>query len=153
MPLPVTLIEERCYLWFQLQKGVQSKTCSVFMKLNSTGVLFGAPCDWTGKNVQGRGCVCVRVCVCACMCTKSLQLCLGLCEPMDCSPPGISVHGIPHAEYWSRLPCPPLGDFPNPGTESAPPVSSGLARRFFTTSTTCEAPAMCIHVADSLCCT
>ena len=25
------------------------------------------------------------------MCTKSLQSCLALCEPMDCSPPGSSV--------------------------------------------------------------
>ena len=25
---------------------------------------------------------------------KSLQLCLTLCKPMDCSPPGSSVHGI-----------------------------------------------------------
>ena len=28
------------------------------------------------------------------MCAKSLQLCLTLCDPMDCSPPGFSVHGI-----------------------------------------------------------
>ena len=25
---------------------------------------------------------------------KSLQLCLTICDPMDCSPPGSSVHGI-----------------------------------------------------------
>ena len=25
---------------------------------------------------------------------KSLRLCLTLCNPMDCSPPGSSVHGI-----------------------------------------------------------
>ena len=28
------------------------------------------------------------------MCVKSLQLCLTLCDPMDCSLPGSSVHGI-----------------------------------------------------------
>ena len=28
------------------------------------------------------------------MCTKSLQSCLTVCDPMDCSPPGSSVHGI-----------------------------------------------------------
>ena len=28
-----------------------------------------------------------------CVC-KSLQSCLTLCYPMDCSPPGFSVHGI-----------------------------------------------------------
>ena len=29
-----------------------------------------------------------------CVCAKSLQLCLTLWDPMDCSPPGSSVHGI-----------------------------------------------------------
>lgn len=29
-----------------------------------------------------------------CLWAKSLQLCLTICDPMDCSPPGSSVHGI-----------------------------------------------------------
>ena len=29
-----------------------------------------------------------------CVCAKSLQSCLTLCDPMDCSPPGSSIHGI-----------------------------------------------------------
>ena len=29
-----------------------------------------------------------------CVCLKLLQSCLTLCNPMDCSPPGSSVHGI-----------------------------------------------------------
>ena len=28
------------------------------------------------------------------VCTKSLQLCPNLCNPVDCSPPGSSVHGV-----------------------------------------------------------
>ena len=40
-----------------------------------------------------------------------------LCNPMDCSSPGSSVHGILQAEYCSELPCPPPGDHPNPGIE------------------------------------
>ena len=28
-----------------------------------------------------------------CMHARSFQLCLTLCDPMDCSPPGSSVHG------------------------------------------------------------
>ena len=28
-----------------------------------------------------------------CVCTQSLHSCLTLCDPMDCSPPGFSVHG------------------------------------------------------------
>ena len=38
-------------------------------------------------------------------------------------------------EYLSGLPCPPPGDFPNPGIEPTCPRSA-LAGRFFTTSTT-----------------
>ena len=32
-----------------------------------------------------------------CMCAKSFQLCPILCNPMDCSPPGSSVHRIVQA--------------------------------------------------------
>ena len=47
-------------------------------------------------------CVCVCVCVCACVCvyktceseSEVAQSCLTLCNPVDCSPPGCSVHGI-----------------------------------------------------------
>ena len=34
-----------------------------------------------------------------CMHVKSLQLCPALCDPMDCSPPDSSVHGI----LWVRI--------------------------------------------------
>ena len=47
---------------------------------------------------------------------KSLESCLTLCDPMDCSPPG-SV-GFSRQEYWSGLPCPSQGDLPNPVIES-----------------------------------
>ena len=35
-----------------------------------------------------------RVCVCVCVCVLVTQSCLTLCDPVDCSPPGSSVHGI-----------------------------------------------------------
>ena len=35
----------------------------------------------------------VKVCVCVCVCIHA-QSCLTLCEPMDYSLPGSSVHGI-----------------------------------------------------------
>ena len=34
------------------------------------------------------------VTVCACVRAESLQSCLILCDPMNCSPPGSSVHRI-----------------------------------------------------------
>ena len=44
--------------------------------------------------------------MCACMHAKSLQSCLILCNPMDCSPPGSSVHGILQAKIleWVAMP-------------------------------------------------
>ena len=50
------------------------------------------------------------------------QLCPTLYDPMDCSPPGSSVHGdSPGQEYWSGLPCHPPGDLPKPGMEPRSP--------------------------------
>ena len=40
-----------------------------------------------------------------------------LWDPMDCSLPSSSVHGIFRQEYWSALPFPPPGDLPDPGFE------------------------------------
>ena len=34
------------------------------------------------------------VCVCVCVCVLVTQSCPTLCDPMDYSPPGSSVHGI-----------------------------------------------------------
>ena len=59
---------------------------------------------------------------------------------MDHSPPDSSVHGILQEEYWSRLPCPPPGDLPDPGIKLVSLMSHALAARFLTASTTWEAP-------------
>ena len=51
------------------------------------------------------------------------QSCLTLCNPMDCSPPGSSVHGIsPRQEYWSGVLLPFPRDLPNPGIEPGSPA-------------------------------
>ena len=34
-----------------------------------------------------------------------LQSCLTVCNPIDCSPPGSSVHGVLQARYWSTQYC------------------------------------------------
>ena len=77
------------------------------------------------------------LCVCVYVCVKSLQLHLTLCDVMDCSPPGLQ--GFSRQEYWTGLPCPPPGDLPNPGIETASLKSPALAGGFFTTDATCEA--------------
>ena len=51
-----------------------------------------------------------------CVCLVA-QSCLTPCHPMDCLPPGSSVHGnSPGKNVKSGLPCPPPGNLPNPGS-------------------------------------
>ena len=40
------------------------------------------------------------------MCAQPLQLCPTLCDPMECIPPGFSVHGILQAKIleWVAMP-------------------------------------------------
>ena len=81
---------------------------------------------------------------------KSLQLCPTPCHPIHCSLPGSSVHGFSRQEYWSWLPCHPLGDLPNPGMEPASHVSSALEGSFFTTCTPWKVPANLIHLINRM---
>ena len=76
-----------------------------------------------------------------CVPAKSLQLCLTLCDLMDCSPPGSSVRGILQQEYWSGLLSPPPGDLPDPGIKTLSLRSPALPGTYqaFTTSTPWEA--------------
>jgi len=62
-----------------------------------------------------------------CVCAKSLQSSLTLCDSMDCSLPGSSVHGILQARIRSGLPCPPPGDILNAGIKRTPLTSPVLA--------------------------
>ena len=70
----------------------------------------------------------VHPCVCVCMCVHVVVWLLNSI-PMDCSPPGSSVHGI-FQEYWSRLTFCPPGDLPDPVTE---PTICCIVGGFFTT--------------------
>ena len=58
------------------------------------------------------------------MYAKLLQSCLTLFDPMNCSPPGSSVHGILQARILSGSPLP--GDLPDPGNEPTSFVSRAL---------------------------
>ena len=53
---------------------------------------------------------------------KVAQLCPTLCDSMECSPPGSSVHGILQEEYWSGLSFPSQGDFPDTGIKPGFPA-------------------------------
>ena len=56
------------------------------------------------------------------MYAQSLQLCLTLCDPMDCSLPGFSVHGILQARVLEWVAISFSRDLPNPGIEPRSPT-------------------------------
>ena len=50
------------------------------------------------------------------------QSCLTLCDNMDCSPPGSSVHGILQARILEWVVFPSPGNLPDPGNKFESPV-------------------------------
>ena len=79
------------------------------------------------------------VLIITCVHGKSLQLCLTLCNPMDCSPPGSSVHGILQARMWEWVALLSSRDLLNPGIKPVSLTSPALAGSFFITRATWEA--------------
>ena len=75
------------------------------------------------------------------MYAKLLQSNMTLCDPMDCSPPVSSTHGILQEGYWNGFLWPP-SDLSDTGIESASPTSPALAGRILATSTTWETPTL-----------
>ena len=73
------------------------------------------------------------------LCAQSLQSFLTLCDPMDRSPPGSSVHGLLRARMLEWIALTSSVDLPNPGIEPTSLKSPLLAGSFFTTSATWEA--------------
>ena len=82
-------------------------------------------------------------CLLQCMKVKSesevAQSCRTLSDPLDCSPPGSSIHGVLQAKYWSGAPVPSLPSSrgsakPRDGTQV-----SRIAGGFFTIWATTEA--------------
>ena len=58
-----------------------------------------------GKNAGG-GCYFLLQCMKVKSEGEVAQSCLTLRDPMDCSLPGSSIHGISRQEYWSGVPLP-----------------------------------------------
>ena len=59
------------------------------------------------------------------LCAQPLQLCPTLCDSMDCSSPGSSVHGILQARILEWV-FPFPNDLPNPGIEPWSPTLQNL---------------------------
>ena len=66
-----------------------------------------------------------------CMPAKLLQSCPTLCDPVDCSPPGSSVHVMLQARVLEWVAMPSSKNLPNPGVKPASLTSLALADRFF----------------------
>ena len=79
---------------------------------------------------------------CLCMCDKSLQLCLTLCDSVDGSLPGSSVHGILQARILEWV----ATSFPRrsspPRIEPMSVTSPALAYWIFTAGATWEDPCL-----------
>ena len=56
---------------------------------------------------------------------KSLQSCPTLGDPMDCSPPGSSVHGILQAKTLEQVAISSSRNVRNPGMEPGSPAPAG----------------------------
>ena len=84
-----------------------------------------------------RACVCV--CVCVCVHVQSLSQVWLFVATRTVAHQAPLPMGFSKQEYWSGLPFPNPGDFPNLGMEPTSLASAALAGRFFTTNTTLEA--------------
>ena len=79
------------------------------------------------------------------LCAKLPQSCLTLCNPMDCSPPGSSVHGILQARILERVAMPSSRGSSRPRDWSSSLMSPALAGGFFTSSATWEEKEMATY--------
>ena len=83
-----------------------------------------------------------RGCVSAFVHAKSLQSCPTLCDLLDCSPPGSSVHGILQASILERVAISSCRGSSQPRDRTCASYVSCIGRWFFTTNATWE--ALCI---------
>ena len=75
-----------------------------------------------------------------------LHYCWTLCNPIGCSMPGSSIHGILQAKILVWVACPPPGDLPDPETEPVSPVSSALQWILYYCVSECEWACVCVCV-------
>ena len=75
-----------------------------------------------GKREVGRSKIVVGNCACV-----SHSVVSDSCNPMDCSPPGSSVHGILQARILEWVAFPSPGDLPDPGIEPGSPALQSVS--------------------------
>ena len=76
----------------------------------------------SGESFGGQGKkngIITASCLCSCLVA---QLCPTLCDPVDCSSPGSSIHGISQARILEWVAVSFWGDLPDPGIEPGSPA-------------------------------
>ena len=116
-----------CKYAFSPSHDICGKTSDLALKKRKRIWKRTDTCIWTciWKDTKSLCCTCEMNTLLinyVCVCVLVAQSCPTLCNPMDCSPPGSSVHGILQARYWSWLPFPSPGDLPNLGIKPRPPT-------------------------------
>ena len=130
-------------LQLKMREGSQGSSTSGFLPPSEgrSGVMLG-----TGQALLAlpwhllcqRSPTYVPHCYNACILSRFSRVCL--CETLwTVARQAPLPMGFSRQEYWSGLPCPPLGDLSHPGIEPVSLTSLALAGGFFTTSTTWEA--------------
>ena len=108
-----------------------SDFCLLSSYLNSTLFFMKSFLAITSSNTHIDDSI---LCVCVCVYAKLLQSCPTLCDPMDCSLPGSSIHGILQARIleWVAMPFSRASFQPRDGTCIHPRLlrSPALAGRF-----------------------
>ena len=81
----------------------------------------------SGKIIRGYShCHEHQILLGVCMCVKLLQLCLTMCNPMDCSLSGSSLHEILQARILEWVAMPFSGALPDPWIKSKSPEFPAL---------------------------
>ena len=126
------------------QRSVLRWWCFSYMEYNNTGMCRMEEGWWNDHRVEHLicplgGCMFHESRYRACMPAKSFQSCPTLCDAMDCSPQGSSVHGILWARIleWVAMPSSRGSSLSRDQTSSL--MFPELAGGFFTTSATWEA--------------
>ena len=100
------------------------------------------PQNGAQKYIYIHTCMCVHVFVCVCIHAQLLNCVQPFVTPLTVTGQAPLSMGFSRQEYWSRLPFPSPGTFPNPEMEA---VSPALAGGFFTTLPPGK-PSVCIYV-------
>ena len=105
---------------FQNLEENSTDTASIFLRLRQNRPLIRAPSfrgHCRSQNLEKKKLSRKHIKV-----KLVTQLCMTLCDPMDCSPPGSSVHGILQVRILEWVGFPSPGALPNPGIEPRSPA-------------------------------